>query len=42
LDDPGTGSLKIRDEEAAPEQKPFVQRFDIFIATGVKHESAEG
>jgi hypothetical protein len=41
LVDPTTGFLKIRNKEAAaPEEKPFAQRFDIFIATGEKPVSA--
>lgn len=39
LDDPTTGFLKIKNKDAAPEENPFAQRFDIFIA---KHVSAGG
>ena len=40
LDDPATGSLKIRDKEAAPEENPFAQCFDLHC-NGLKHVSAE-
>jgi len=30
----------LKHEEAALEEKPFAQRSEIFIATGVKHGSA--